>query len=104
MPKGKLGKGSEIFNQPVDFDDVKTLIEAERAEKTIYMIRPSQREALEAFVWQAKRHYREVNNSMVVRSLLSIFAELDINVDGIESEDMLKDRMVEALHTTTSKR
>ncbi len=104
MSKGKLGKGSEIFNQSVEFEDVKTLIEAERAEKTIYMIRPSQREALESFVWQGKRHYREVNNSMVVRCLLSIFAELDINAEGIESEDMLKDRMLEALNSTNSVR
>lgn len=97
MPKEKLGKGSEIFNQPVDFEETQSLIEAERAEKTIYMIRPSQREALEEFVWKAKRQHREINNSMVMRCLLSLFSELDINLDGVESEAMLRDRIAESL-------
>ena len=34
---------------------------------------------------------------MVVRCLLSIFAELDIPTEGIESEAMLRDRIKEAL-------
>ncbi len=97
MRKGKLGKGVEIFDQPVSFEETRALVEAERAEKTIYMVRPSQREALEAFVWKAKRHHREVNNSMVVRCLLSLFAELDVRVDGVESEAMLRDRIAEAM-------
>ena len=99
MSKGKLGKGSEIFKQPVSFEEVKPLLEAERGEKTIFMIKPSQREALEEFVWRAKRHHREVNNSMVVRCLLSVFSEMKVNLEGIESEEMLKDRIVEAWNT-----
>lgn len=93
----KLGKGAEIFNQPVVLEETQPLIDAQRAEKTIYMIRPAQRQALEEFVWKAKRHHREINNSMVVRCLLSIFATLDVRVEGVESEAMLQDRIAEAL-------
>lgn len=103
MQKGKLGKGTEIFNQPVSFEETKALVEAQRAEKTIYMIRPSQREALEAFVWKAKRHHREVNNSMVVRCLLSLFSELEVRTDGVESEAMLQDRIAEAMENMAAR-
>jgi hypothetical protein len=90
----KLGKGVEIFEQTAVLtpkDD-----RQEIPEKTIYMVRPSERQALDEFVIKAKRHNREINNSMVVRCLLSIFAELNVPTEGIESEEMLRDRIKEA--------
>lgn len=90
----KLGKGVEIFQQTVVLDRAE---QTEVPEKTIYMIRPSERQALDEFVMKAKRYNREINGSMVVRCLLSIFAELDINTKGIESEAMLRDRIKESL-------
>jgi hypothetical protein len=94
MPK-KLGKGEEIFAKPTAMKTDQQ--PKERPEKTIFMIRPSERLALEEFVMRAKRHNREINNSMVVRCLLSIFAELDVPTEGIESEEMLRDRIAESL-------
>jgi len=93
MPK-KLGKGVEIFEQATVLERQE---QVEIPEKTIYMVRPSERRALEEFVFKAKRHNREINNSMVVRCLISIFAELDIPTAGIESEAMLRDRIKESL-------
>jgi hypothetical protein len=90
----KLGKGVEIFEQTAVLERDE---HAEIPEKTIYMVRPSERQALEEFVMRAKRHNREINNSMVVRCLLSIFAELDTSTEGIESEAMLRDRIKESL-------
>lgn len=90
----KLGKGVEIFEQTAVLNREEP---AEVPEKTIYMVRPSERQALDEFVMRAKRYNREINNSMVVRCLLSIFAELDIPTEGIESEAMLRDRIKEAL-------
>lgn len=90
----KLGKGVEIFEQTAVLDREER---PEIPEKTIYMVRPSERQTLDEFVMRAKRHNREINGSMVVRCLLSIFAELNIRTEGIESEAMLRDRIKEAL-------
>lgn len=92
----KLGKNrDEIFQQETDDMQVR-----EKAEKTIFLIRPSERLAIDEFVLRTKRDFREINNSMVVRSLLSVFAELQIPTEGIESEDMLRDRIIDALSST----
>ncbi len=95
MSKKKLGKGVEIFEQATTLPPREE--RPELPEKTIYMVRPSERQAVEEFVMRAKRYNREINNSMVVRALLSIFAELNVPTEGIESEAMLRDRIKEAL-------
>jgi len=91
----KLGKRKEdIF-----LNETVAVAPQEKAEKTIFLVRPTERLALDEFVLRTKRNFREVNNSMVVRSLLSVFSELEIDTEGVESEEMLKDRIIEALNT-----
>lgn len=93
MP-GRLGKGHEIFAEAEEREVVK-----ETPEKTMFLIRPSERETLERFLLKARRQWRQVNNSMVVRCLIQIFGEIEVDMAEVRTEEALKDRLLAILRS-----
>lgn len=86
--------GDEIFDEEIDAQAASL---DESPENTIFTIRPSERQALDRWVLTGKASWRGLNGSMVVRCLLRIFAQLQVETEGVRSEVHLEDQIKRAI-------
>lgn len=98
MTRKKLGKGSEMFSSPQKRDELGDAPTQKELKKVHILLTKSQIQQLDQFCLNTRMESDySLKRTEILRALVDVFTRLNLSPTSINSEEMLKDRIVEKL-------
>lgn len=98
MTRKKLGKGSEMFSSPQGKDESGDAPTQEELKKVHILLTKNQIQQLDQFCLNTRMESDySLKRTEILRALVDVFTRLNLSPKSINSEEMLKDRIVEKL-------